>query len=133
MVAGSRSLAEAGVAAGTPSPLRRDVIPVTLAVFGRMAGNESIAGVVIDEARKQALALRVGPRSIFVMVGRKLGLDGVPGCAVNQRRMLAGISNSLVLDLTDIERVRQDLVDVTARKGQTTRPRGRGASHRVLS
>src|SRR6266436_7510751 len=53
------------------------------------------------------------------MVGRKLGLDGVPRRTVNQRRMLTRIPNSPVLNLPYIKRVRQDLVEVTARKGQT--------------
>ncbi|MCU1340491.1 MAG: hypothetical protein JWO19_6072 [Bryobacterales bacterium] len=33
--------------------------------------------------------------------------------------MLARIPDALVLDFPDIKRVRQDLVEVTARKGQT--------------
>jgi len=41
-----------------------------------MAGDQPVAGVVINEARKQAFTLRVGPGPICVMVGRKLGLDG---------------------------------------------------------
>src|SRR6266404_3939921 len=84
-----------------------------------MARDEPIAGVVINEPRQQAFALRVGPSPIFVMVGRKLGLDGVPCRGVNQGRMLARIPNAPVLDLSYIKRVRQDLVEVTARKGQT--------------
>src|ERR1700687_2874801 len=83
-----------------------------------MAGDEPIAGVVINEAGEQAFTLRGGPSPIFVMVGRKLGLDGVPGRDVNQTWMLARISNPLVLNLPYIKRVRQDLVEVTARKGQ---------------
>src|SRR3979409_1708421 len=91
---------------GTPSCLWRDVISVTLAVFGRMAGDEPIAGVVINEPREQAFALRVATGPIFVMVGRKLGLDGGPYRAVDQGRMLAGIPSTPVLDLTYIKRVR---------------------------
>jgi hypothetical protein len=83
-----------------------------------MAGDEPIAGVVINESREQAFTLRVSPGPIFVMVGRKLGLDGVPRRGVNQGRMLARIPNALVLNLAYIKRVRQDLVEVTARKGQ---------------
>src|SRR5258708_6448072 len=83
-----------------------------------MAGDEPIAGVVINEAREQAFALRVGLGPIFVMVGRKLGLDGVPCRGVDQRRMLARIPNTPVLNLPYIKRVRQDLVEVTAGKGQ---------------
>ena len=84
-----------------------------------MAGDEPIAGVIINEAREQAFALRVGPGPVFVVVGRKLGLDGVPCRAVNQGRMLARIPNTPVLDLPYIKRVRQHFVDMTARKGQT--------------
>jgi hypothetical protein len=84
-----------------------------------MAGDEPIAGVVIDEPREHVFALRVGPGPVFVMVGRKLGLHGVPYSGVNQGRMLARIPNALVLDLPYIKRVRQDLVEVTAREGQT--------------
>src|SRR5258705_12196560 len=92
---------------------------VALAVFGRMAGDEPIAGVVINEAREQVFTLGVGPGAIFAMVARKLGLDGVPCRGVNQGRMLARIPNAPVLDLSDIKRVRQDLVEVTTCKGQT--------------
>ena len=84
-----------------------------------MAGDEPIAGVVINEPCEQAFTLGVGPGPIFVMVGRKLGLDGVPCRAANQGRMLARIPNIPVLNLPYIKRVRQDLVEVTARKGQT--------------
>src|SRR5260370_42192519 len=49
----------------------------------------------------------------------KLRLDGVPCRAVNQGRMLARIPNAFVLDFANIKRVRQNLVEVTARKGQT--------------
>src|SRR6266404_3809109 len=84
-----------------------------------MAGDEPIAGVVINEPREQAFTLRVGPGQVFVMVGGKLGLDVVPCRGVNQRRMLARIPNAPVLDLPYIKGVRQDLVKVTARKGQT--------------
>src|SRR5437667_12201473 len=84
-----------------------------------MAGDEPIAGVVIKEPCEQAFTLRVGPGPIFVMVGRKLGLDGVPCRGVNQRRMLTRIPNAPVLNLPYIKSVRQDLVEVTARKGQT--------------
>src|SRR5512133_1914403 len=83
-----------------------------------MAGDEPIAGVVIQEPREQASTLRIGPGPVFVMVGRKLGLDGVPCRGVDQRRMLAGIANALVLNLPYVKGVRQDLVEVTARKGQ---------------
>ena len=84
-----------------------------------MAGDEPIAGIVKNQPREQALALRVGPGPVFAMVGSKLGLDGVSCRAVNQRRMQAGIPNTPVLYLPHIKRVRQDFVDVTARKGQT--------------
>jgi hypothetical protein len=85
-----------------------------------MGGDEPIAGVVINEAREQGFTLCAGPGSIFVMVGRKLGLDGVPCRGINQRRMLARIPNAPVVNLPYIKRVRQDFVEVTARKGQTT-------------
>src|SRR5260370_42455456 len=84
-----------------------------------MAGDEPVAGIVINEPREQAFTLRVGPGPVFVMVGRKLSLDGVPCRRVNQGRMLARIPNAPVLNLSYIQRVRQDLVEVTARKGQT--------------
>jgi hypothetical protein len=84
-----------------------------------MAGDETVSGIVINEPRQQAFTLRVSPRPVFVMVGGKLGLDGVPFLAINQRRMLTRIPDTPVLDLTYIKRVRQDLVDVTAGKGQT--------------
>src|SRR5438132_4349053 len=92
-----------------------------------MAGDEPSAGVVINEPCEQTFTLRVSPGSIFVMVGRKLGLDGVPRRGVNQRRMLASIPNAPVLDLPYIKRVRQDLVNMPARKGQAAdRPASRG-------
>src|ERR1700730_2916269 len=84
-----------------------------------MTGDEPIAGVVINEPREQAFTLRVGPGPIFVMVGPKLRLNGVPCRGVNQGRVLARIPNAFVLNLSDIKGIRQDLVEVTARKGQT--------------
>jgi hypothetical protein len=91
-----------------------------------MAGDEPIAGVVINETREQAFTLCVGPGPIFVMVGRKLCLDGVPRRGFDQTRMLARIPNAPVLNLPYVKRVRQDLVNMPARKGQAAdcRPRG---------
>jgi hypothetical protein len=64
-----------------------------------MAGDEPIAGVVMNEPREQAFTLRISPGPVFVMVGRKLGLDGVPCRGVNQRRMLPRVPNAPVLNL----------------------------------
>ena len=85
-----------------------------------MAGDEPVAGLVKNQTGQQAFTPGVGPGAICVMVGRKLGLDGVPCCTVNQRRMLARIPNTPVFDLPNIKRVRQNLVDVAPGKGQTT-------------
>jgi len=55
MVAASRKLWYAsGRRDGTPICLWCDVVSVALAVFGRMAADEPIAGAVVDEAGEQA-------------------------------------------------------------------------------
>src|SRR3984893_10118932 len=87
-------------------------------LFWLLARDEPIAGVVVNESCKQAFTLRVSPSPIFVVVHRKLGLDGVPCRGVNQGRMLARIPKTFVLNLPYIKRVREDFVEVTARKGQ---------------
>src|SRR5205823_8706213 len=40
-----------------------------------------------------------------------------PGLGVDHRRMLSGVELALVCNLTDVDRVRQQVVDVPAREG----------------
>src|ERR1700751_5781921 len=50
-------------------------------------------------------------------VGNELILNGGPGLGIDQRRMLPGIELALVRNLTDVDRVRQQMVDVSAGEG----------------
>jgi hypothetical protein len=54
----------------TGAPFASTRSRLTLAVLGRMAGDEPIASVVINEPREQAFTLRVSLGPIFVMIGR---------------------------------------------------------------
>src|SRR5215212_1656473 len=47
-------------------------------------------------------------------------LNRVPGLALDDPLVKAGIPGALVIDLTDIERVRQDLVEVAPAEGPAT-------------
>src|SRR6267142_1069046 len=50
-------------------------------------------------------------------VGSELVPHGGPGIAIDQRRMLPGVELALVRNLTDVDRVRQQVVEVPAREG----------------
>jgi hypothetical protein len=55
-----------------------------------------------------------------VAVGGKLSLSGVPCRLGDQSRVLTRMADALVLNLADIKRVGQDLVEMTAGKGEVT-------------
>src|SRR6266850_5114975 len=50
-------------------------------------------------------------------VGDELIPNGGPGLGIDQRRMLSGVELALVRNLTDVDGVRQQMVDVSAREG----------------
>src|SRR5215831_3305937 len=52
--------------------------------------------------------------SVVRRVGGKLVPHGPPSLCIDERRMLAGIELALVGNLTDVDRVREQLVDVPA-------------------
>src|SRR5262245_9473099 len=55
------------------------------------------------------------------MISSELRLDSIPRRPTDQRRVLAGMPHPFVIDLSDINRVRQDLVNVASREGEITR------------
>src|SRR5207244_3710676 len=59
----------------------------------------------------------VGLTTMVARIGSKLVPHGGPGICVDQRRMLSGVELTLVRDLTDVNRVRQQVVDMSAREG----------------
>ena len=50
-------------------------------------------------------------------VGNELIPNGGPGLGIDQRRMLSGVELALVRNLTDVDGVRQQMVDVSAGEG----------------
>src|SRR5437660_5769064 len=50
-------------------------------------------------------------------VGNQLIPNGGPGLGIDQRRMLPGVELALVRNLTDVDGVRQQMVDVSAGEG----------------
>src|SRR4051794_14222739 len=52
-----------------------------------------------------------------LLVRCELRLDGIPARALDDGRMLSRVGLPLVRDLADVERVRQDPVEVAAGKG----------------
>src|SRR5207245_5775632 len=55
--------------------------------------------------------------SMVRRVGNELIPNGGPGLGIDQRRMLAGVELALVNNLTDVDGVRQQMVDVSAGEG----------------
>src|SRR5437773_10270504 len=49
--------------------------------------------------------------------GNELIPNGGPGLGIDQRRMLSGVALALVRNLTDVDGVRQQMVDVSAGAG----------------
>src|SRR5439155_17377139 len=54
---------------------------------------------------------------MVVRTGSKLIPHGGPGLGVDQRQMLSGVELTLVRNLTDVNWVREQVVDVPAREG----------------
>src|SRR4029077_15820235 len=59
----------------------------------------------------------IGLASMVTCVRSKLIPNSGPGLGVNQRRLLTGVELAVVCNLTDVDRVREQLVDVPAREG----------------
>src|SRR5712675_1962647 len=54
---------------------------------------------------------------MIARIGSELIPNGGPGLGIDQRRMLSGVELALVRNLTDVDGVRQQMVDVSAREG----------------
>src|SRR6185437_16512044 len=65
---------------------------------------------------QQAWLGGIGSASMVSRVGGEPVPRGGPGLGVDQRRLLTGVELALVRNLTAVDRVREQLVDVAARK-----------------
>jgi hypothetical protein len=89
----------------------RDVVAVPSRALSRMARGHGVAPVIPDAAKEQALG-RGLLASMLVMVRGQFGLHRIPGRRVDDRRMLALMDPALVGEPADIDRVRQNGVEM---------------------
>src|SRR3954452_20305838 len=94
----------------------RDVVPIFAPFFPGMAGRQSISGF-IEEFADQRAAAPGYPSVAGRRGGTELLLDLVPAGAIEDGLVLTGIAGALVRDLPDIDRVRQQRIEGTAREG----------------
>ncbi len=76
----------------------------------------------MSQSRQQAWGLRVGATAAIDGIAPELLLHGIPGLAIDDRVMLSGMAHTFVDDLTDIDRVCQQLVYVSSRERLSTGP-----------
>src|SRR5438552_1323912 len=94
-----------------------DVVAIASAFLDGVRRGEPLAPGIGQEARQQARLGCIGLASMVRRVGNELIPNGGPGLGIDQRRMLSGVELALVRNLTDVDRVRQQVVDVPAREG----------------
>ncbi len=85
------------------------VIPVPLAALGRVRGRQSVAGLVEQKPCQQARVFAGRPGAVLASVRLQSALDCVPGLSIDDGGMLTGMASALVIDLADVDRVREIL------------------------
>ena len=75
---------------------------------------------VDQQTGQQARLDGFGPAPVVAGIGGELVSNSGPGFTIDQRRMLAGVELTLVRNLTDVNRVREQSVDVSAREWDAT-------------
>ena len=95
-----------------------DVVAVASAFLDRVRWGEPLPPSIDQYARQQAQLGSTGLATMVARIGRELIASNVPGLGlgVDQRRMLPGVELALVGNLTAVDRVRQQGVDVPARE-----------------
>src|SRR4029077_1431096 len=93
------------------------IVAIASAFFDGVRWDEPLAPVIDQQTRQQAWFGCIGLASMVTCVRSKLIPNSGPGLGVDQRRMLSRVELALVRNLTDVDRVRQQSVDVPAREG----------------
>ena len=78
-----------------------------------MARAHPVAAIVKELAGKEGVRVLARARSVLGMLGQQ-ALDPVPGLLIDDRVMKAFMDLSLVGEPPDVDRVRQDLVEVSS-------------------
>src|SRR5215831_7752988 len=99
---------------------RRDVIAIAPALVDRVGWRSPFALRVDQQAGQQARLGGLGVAAVGAGIGRELAANRGPGLLIDQRRMLAWVELTLMRNLTGVNRVRQQSVEMSAREGCAT-------------
>src|SRR6266571_4801646 len=88
------------------------VVAIALLVLYGMRADELLASGIDQEISQQARLFGPAAHPLFMGVRVELGLHGIPGGGVDDRLVLTVEGFTLVGDLPDVDRVRQNLVEV---------------------
>src|SRR5712692_11481265 len=88
------------------------IISVAPALLVGMGGGEAISPMVVQKACKEACLRGAEPNPVFVAVGGKLRLGGIPNRSVDDGPVLSLVAPTLMGDLAEVGRVRQELVNL---------------------
>lgn len=106
-------------------PVGYHVIAIALAVLGRIARYEAVAGLVVEQPTEKIGAAGVRSSPVRISICGQLSLNRIPPVSANQCCMLPVMPKALVVDLADIERIGQNPVDMPPRERRlpVARPR----------
>ena len=90
----------------------RDIVAPSASALGRVAWTHSVAAIVKELAGKEGVGVLAHGVLVLGML-REQGLDLVPGLAIDDRGVKAVVDLTLVGQPPDVDRVRQDLVEMT--------------------
>jgi hypothetical protein len=91
----------------------RDIVPVSTSTLGRVARAHSVPAIIKELPGKQGVRVEAGACSVLGMLG-KLALDLAPALVIDDWGMKAFMDLVLVGQPTDVDRVRQDLVEMAS-------------------
>ena len=94
----------------------RDIIAQTLAILAAVTGGQTISGFVKELANQQGSRCLSFRATGLLRPVRQHLLDLIPDGGVNDSGMLTLIDLSLVPDTSHVDRVTQEMVDVTTVK-----------------
>src|SRR5258707_448359 len=106
-------------ATSTRNQIVGDVVAIPLTALHRMRRRHPIALAVEQQSSQQARLLRRLSRPSHGGIRHKLHLDAVPQGLINDRLVVARINFTPVADLTPIEPIRQDRIEMANAERQS--------------
>src|SRR5215470_15050663 len=94
-----------------------DVVAVSFGLLAGMGRTESVPGLVIDQAGEEAWGRAVGRRFPHCGVVVQPCLNSPEGLAVDDGLVPTSVPYALMDDLSDVDRIGQQLVEVATGEG----------------